>query len=77
MPGREKILFNQPVELRFGDQLAEFLSTRTTTKHALRERPIAKYHDLLSADEEINRRPSRLRSIAPYFASFGALDASF
>ncbi len=45
--------FNQSVEFTFGDQLAEFLNTRTTTKHALRERAIAEYHDLLVADEAL------------------------
>ena len=49
-----KLLFNQSVEFRFGDQLAEFLNTRTTTKHALRERAIAEYHDLLVADESLS-----------------------
>ncbi len=47
-------MFNQSVEFRFGDQLAEFLNTRTTTKHALRKRAIAEYHDLLVADEALS-----------------------
>jgi len=47
-------LFNQSVEFRFGDQLAEFLNTRITTKHALREKAIADYHDLLVADEALS-----------------------
>jgi hypothetical protein len=51
---RGKPLFKQSVEFRFGDQLAEFLNTRTTTKHALRERAIAEYHDLLVADEALS-----------------------
>jgi glutathionylspermidine synthase len=50
----EKLLFKQSVEFRFGDQLAEFLNTRSTTKHALRERAIAEYHDLLVADEALS-----------------------
>jgi hypothetical protein len=37
-----------------GNHLAEFLNTRTTTKHALRERAIAEYHDLLAADEALS-----------------------
>ncbi len=51
---RESSCSNQSVEFRFGDQLAEFLNTRTTTKHALRERAIAEYHDLLVADEALS-----------------------
>ncbi len=47
-------MFNQSVEFRFGDQLAESLNTRTTTKHAFRERAIAEYHDLLAADEALS-----------------------
>src|SRR6266511_4156767 len=51
---RESSCSNQSVEFRFGDQLAEFLNTRTTTKHALRERAIVEYHDLLVADEALS-----------------------
>src|SRR6266542_7066652 len=51
---RRKLLFKQSVEFRFGDHLTEFLKTRTTTKHALRERAIAEYHDLLVADEALS-----------------------
>jgi hypothetical protein len=47
-------LFNQSVEFRFGNQLLNFLNTRTTTtKYALRERAIAEYHDLLAADKAV------------------------
>jgi Glutathionylspermidine synthase. len=42
------------MEFRFSDQLIEFLSTRTTTRHALREKAIAEYHDLLVADEALS-----------------------
>src|SRR6266542_2486061 len=51
---RRKLLFKQSVEFRFGDHLTEFLKTRSTTKHALRERAIAEYHDLLVADEALS-----------------------
>ena len=52
LPG--KLLFNQAVEFRFGNQLANFLNARTTTtEYALRERAIAEYHDLLVADEAV------------------------
>ena len=42
------------MEFRFSDQVIEFLSTRTTTRHALREKAIAEYHDLLVADEALS-----------------------
>ena len=42
------------MELRFGEHLGEFLNTGTTTKHALRDRAIAEYHDLLVADETLS-----------------------
>jgi hypothetical protein len=42
------------VELRFGDHLAEFVKTRTMTKHLLRERAIAEFHDLLAADKALS-----------------------
>jgi hypothetical protein len=47
-------LFNQSVEFRLGDHLAEVLNTHATTKHALREKAIAEYHDLLAADEALS-----------------------
>jgi glutathionylspermidine synthase len=42
------------VEFRFGEKLAEFLKTHTTRKHALRQKAIAEYHDLLVADESLS-----------------------
>ena len=42
------------MEFRFGEKLAEFLKTHTTRKHALREKAIVDYHDLLVADEALS-----------------------
>jgi glutathionylspermidine synthase len=42
------------MELRLGDHLPDFLNRRAITKHALRERAIAEYHDLLAADEALS-----------------------
>ena len=47
-------MFNHSVEVKIWRHLAEFLKTRATTKHALRERAISEFHDLLVASETLS-----------------------